>query len=130
MIIGVGLDVVELARMEKLLSGAGRDRFLDRVLTEREKEIYATLKPRRALEFASGRFAAKEAIVKAIGCGIGSQVGFRDVEVLPDPHGKPVCGLSDASLKRLGWVGLAYRLHLAITHERSIAAATAIIEKV
>ncbi|MFC5404525.1 holo-ACP synthase [Cohnella soli] len=129
MIIGVGLDVVELGRMERLLSGTGRDRFVDRVLTVREKMIYATLQQRRSLEFVSGRFAAKEAVVKAIGCGIGSKVGFRDIEVLPDPQGKPVCGLSAASLKRLGWEEQACRIHLAITHERSMAAATAIVEK-
>ncbi|WP_239617829.1 holo-ACP synthase [Cohnella mopanensis] len=129
MILGIGLDVVELARMDKILSGPGSRKFAERVLTARESEEWASLQPRRALEFISGRFAAKEAVVKAIGCGIGATVGFKDIEVLPDEWGKPVCSLSHASVGRLGWTEEAYRIHIAITHERSIAAATALIEK-
>ena len=129
MIVGIGLDVVELARMEKLLSGSGKHKFIDRVLTERERAGWASLQPRRALEYISGRFAAKEAVVKALGCGIGAVVGFKDIEVLPDEWGKPVCTLSEASIRRLGWDGQTYTLHIAITHERSLAAATALIEK-
>jgi len=129
MIVGIGLDVVELARMDKVLSGPGQLRFIARVLTQRESEAWAALQPRRALEYVSGRFAVKEAVVKALGCGIGATVGFKDIEVLPDEWGKPVCTLSEQSLKRLGWEGQSYRLHIAITHERSIAAATALIEK-
>jgi holo-[acyl-carrier protein] synthase len=129
MIVGIGLDVVELARMERVLAGPGKRRFVDRVLTARESEGWASLPPRRALEYISGRFAAKEAVVKAIGCGIGAAVGFKDIEVIPDRWGKPVCALSAASIDRLGWAEDSYRIHIAITHERSLAAATAIIEK-
>lgn len=129
MIVGIGLDVVELARMDRLLAGPGSRKFVDRVLTSRESEGWASLQPRRALEYISGRFAAKEAVVKAIGCGIGALVGFKDIEVLPDKWGKPVCSLSVASIERLGWAEESYRIHIAITHERSLAAATAIIEK-
>ncbi|RKP48809.1 holo-[acyl-carrier-protein] synthase [Cohnella endophytica] len=129
MIVGIGLDVVELARMEKLLSGAAGRRFVERVLTAREREHLSNLRPRRALEYVSGRFAAKEAVVKALGCGIGAKVGFHDIEVLPDALGKPIGVLSKASMERLGWKDQAYTLHIAITHERSLAAATALIEK-
>jgi holo-[acyl-carrier protein] synthase len=129
MIIGIGLDVVELARIDQLLAGPGKHKFIARVLTEREIENWERLGPRRALEYISGRFAAKEAVVKAIGCGIGAIVGFKDIEVLPDELGKPVCTLSEASIRRLGWEGFTYNLHVAITHERSVAAATALIEK-
>lgn len=129
MIVGIGLDVVELERMSKLLAGPGKDRFAARVLTEQEYRSWSSLQQRRALEFISGRFAAKEAVVKAIGCGIGAAVGFKDIEVLPDERGKPVCTLSEASINRLGWAGQAFKLHLAITHERNLAAATALVEK-
>lgn len=115
--------------MEKLLSGSAGRRFVERVLTVGERNQLASLQPRRALEYVSGRFAAKEAIVKALGCGIGGIVSFQDIEVLPDPLGKPQCTLSPASVKRLGWTDQGYKLHVAITHERSLAAATAIIEK-
>jgi holo-[acyl-carrier protein] synthase len=129
MIIGIGLDVVELERMARLLAGPGRERFAERILTESERASWRRLPERRALEYISGRFAAKEAVVKAIGCGIGAIVGFRDIEVMPDSSGKPTCKLSEDALARLGWNREPTRLHIAITHERSIAAATAIIEK-
>lgn len=129
MIVGIGLDVVELARMDGLLSGPAKSRFIARVLTPGERAVWSVLPPRRALEFAGGRFAAKEAVVKAIGCGIGAKVGFQDIEVLSDECGKPVCSLSESAIRRLGWEDQAYRLHVAITHERALAAATALVEK-
>jgi len=130
MIEGIGLDVVESARMDKILAGPGARRFIERVLTPREREDWAKLPPRRALEYACGRFAAKEAVAKAIGCGIGAKVGFQDIQVLADECGRPVCSLSEASVGRLGWAGPEkYAIHVAITHERSLAAATALIEK-
>jgi len=129
MIVGVGLDVVESARMEKILAGRSGSRFIDKVLTPGERKAWAALQARRALEYVCGRFAAKEAVVKAIGCGIGSTVGFQDIEVIANELGKPVCTLSAAAIVRLGWEGSDYRLHVAITHERSLAAATALIEK-
>ncbi|MFC4598511.1 holo-ACP synthase [Cohnella hongkongensis] len=130
MIVGIGLDVVETARMERILKGASGSRFVDRVLTPRERKAWEALPARRALEFVSGRFAAKEAVVKALGCGIGATVGFRDIEVLADESGKPVCRLSSAAAMRLGWEeDGGRRVLVAITHERSLAAATALIEK-
>lgn len=82
----------------------------------------------RLAEFASGRFAAKEAIVKAIGCGIGKQIGFQDVEVLPDGLGKPVCHVREEALQRAGLIG-SQRIHISITHTESMAAAYAIVEQ-
>ncbi|MEK0312680.1 holo-ACP synthase [Cohnella sp. 56] len=130
MIEGIGIDVVEMERMAKLLAGESGPRFAARVLTSAELERYAGMQPRRAVEFAAGRFAAKEAVVKAIGCGIGSCVGFRDIEVLPDERGRPFCRLSPEAWGRLGMEASAYRLHVAITHERRLAAATATLERV
>jgi holo-[acyl-carrier protein] synthase len=129
MIAGIGLDVVELERMAKLLEGPAKDKFVARVLTEQERMGWNRLQPRRALEYISGRFAAKEAVVKALGTGIGAIVGFMDIEVLPDALGKPVCLISQEAIQRLGWEGHAFKVHIAITHERTLAVATAIIEK-
>ncbi|RED63372.1 MULTISPECIES: holo-ACP synthase [Cohnella] len=129
MIVGIGLDIVETERMAKILAGRSAARFIDRVLTPAEREVWGKLPPRRALEYASGRFAAKEAVVKALGCGIGATAGFQDIEIIADELGKPVCKLSSAAVVRLGWDRPNYRLHIAITHERSVAAATALIEK-
>lgn len=129
MIVGVGLDVVELKRIENILSKPSGGRFAQRVLTEKERSRWAGLPARRALEFIAGRFAAKEAVVKALGCGIGSAAGFHDVEILSDAAGKPVCRLSEACRERLGLREGEWTIHVAITHERTLAASTAIVER-
>lgn len=127
MIIGVGTDLVEIARMRKMLEGLTAERFLERILTPQER-VLAEQRRGRLAEFAAGRFAAKEAIVKAIGCGIGKQVGFQDIEVLPDGLGKPVCQVTQAALERAGLNG-SHRFHMSITHTESMAAAYAIVEQ-
>ncbi|MGO4499028.1 holo-ACP synthase [Paenibacillus sp. 2RAB27] len=127
MIIGVGTDLVEIERISKMLEGSSGDRFLERVLTPAEREL-AQQRRGRLAEFVSGRFAAKEAIVKAIGCGIGKQIGFQDVEVLPDLLGKPVCTVKEEAMLRAGLQG-SHRIHISITHTGSMAAAYAIVEK-
>jgi holo-[acyl-carrier protein] synthase len=130
MIVGVGLDVVELERMERIMQRPGASRFAEKVLSNREAVRWAELAPRRALEYIAGRFAAKEAVVKALGCGIGAAVGFRDMEIMPEEAGRPVCRLSDSAWLRLGLDGSGHRIHVAITHERTLAAATAVVERI
>ncbi|THF72660.1 holo-ACP synthase [Cohnella fermenti] len=129
MIAGVGLDVVELERVDRLLAGSAGSRFMARVLTAAERDRCRERAGRRLLEFVAGRFAAKEAVVKALGCGIGAAVGFLDIEVLPDASGRPECRLSPEAWARLGLEEERHHLHVAITHERSLAAATAIVER-
>jgi holo-[acyl-carrier protein] synthase len=128
MIIGVGIDLLEIERMRRILESAAGERFLQRVLTPAELALAGERKGRLA-EFAAGRFAAKEAVVKALGCGIGAQVGFRDLEVLPGLHGKPGCTIGPAALSRLGWREGEVALHLSITHSQTMAAAYAIAER-
>lgn len=118
-----------MQRIESLLESPIGERFVARVLTARECDLLYGMPPKRRTQFVAGRFALKEAVVKALGCGIGAVVGFLDIESLPDELGKPVCTLSYPALTRLGMAGRTLRLHVAITHERSIAAATALIEK-
>jgi len=130
MIVGIGLDVVDLDRVERLLGQPSGRRFAERVLTKRELEQYLSLGPKRGLEFVAGRFAAKESVAKALGCGIGAAVGFGDIEIGSDAAGRPVCVLSEESWRRLGRNGAHYRIHVAITHERRLAAATAVLEYV
>ncbi|WNR46965.1 holo-ACP synthase [Paenibacillus roseipurpureus] len=128
MIIGVGTDLVEIARLRKMIEGTSGDRFLERILTPGEREL-AEKRRGRLAEFVAGRFAAKEAIVKAIGCGIGKQIGFQDIEVLPDALGKPVCTVKEEALLRADLEG-NLRLHISITHTDTMAAAYAIVEQV
>ncbi|TXK82676.1 holo-ACP synthase [Paenibacillus sp. N3.4] len=128
MIIGVGTDLLEIERLRKILESSTGGRFLERILTPTEREL-AEKRRGRLTEFASGRFAAKEAIVKAIGCGIGKQIGFQDIEVLPDALGKPVCRVKEEALLRAGLHANSHRIHISITHTESMAGAYAIVEQ-
>ncbi|MFB8376878.1 holo-ACP synthase [Paenibacillus taichungensis] len=129
MIYGIGNDVLEIGRMRKLLSGRHAEAFMKRILTHAEREI-ADQRGKRMEEFVSGRFAAKEAVSKAFGCGIGNMMSFTDIEVLPDVKGRPVATLSDEAWGRLQLpYGKQYNIHLSITHQTELAAAFAIVEQ-
>jgi holo-[acyl-carrier protein] synthase len=129
MIYGVGMDMLEISRIKKIMEGKAAKRFLERILTLAEREMADTRKARLS-EFIAGRFAAKEAVVKAFGSGIGQLVGFQDIEILPDALGKPCCTIAAVALERLGLPkDSTMRIHLSITHSESLAAAYVIIEQ-
>jgi holo-[acyl-carrier protein] synthase len=90
-VIGIGVDLVECARIQHSLDRFG-DRFLRRVFTEGEVEYSTSMKfPARHL---AARFAAKEAVSKAFGTGIGKAMGWRDIDVRKKPSGEPYLVLS------------------------------------
>jgi holo-[acyl-carrier protein] synthase len=85
-VLGIGVDLVECARIEHSLERFG-DRFLNRVFTAGEIEYSKSMKyPARHL---AARFAAKEAILKAFGTGIGKAMGWRNIDVRKKPSGEP-----------------------------------------
>jgi len=116
MIIGIGLDIVELDRISEVLNR--NPKFINRILTEKEKEYYYRLSNKRKIEFLAGRFAAKEAFSKAIGTGIGQKVSFLDIEVLYNESGKPIV------IQEV----ITSHVHVSITHSKQFAAAQVIIE--
>jgi holo-[acyl-carrier protein] synthase len=128
MICGVGMDLLEIRRMKKILAGHTAERFQERILTSAERKLAHT-RTNRLSEFIAGRFAAKEAVVKALGCGFGQIIGFQDIEILPDPQGRPVCSISPQALERLGYPSDSITIHLSITHSESMAAAYVIVEQ-
>ncbi|KGE19483.1 holo-ACP synthase [Paenibacillus wynnii] len=129
MIYGIGHDVLDIDRISALMEGRLRDKFIERVLTAREIEL-SHCRGRKLPEYVAGRFSAKEAIVKALGCGIGSILGFTDIEIVPDGLGKPEVRLSAEAWSRLGLPkGHNYKIHLTITHERRLASAFAVVEQ-
>jgi holo-[acyl-carrier protein] synthase len=115
MIKGIGLDIVELKRIQALLER--QPKFIERILTPAERQIYASRHGLRKVEYAAGRFAAKEAFAKARGTGIGRALSFQDVEIKSDISGKPY-------INKPGTKGV----HLSITHTKEYAAAQVIIE--
>lgn len=103
---------------------------MKRILTPAERDI-AAYRGKRMAEFVSGRFAAKEAVSKAFGCGIGAVMSFTDIEVLPDASGRPVASLTSEAWERLQLpYDKQYEIHLSITHQTELAAAFAIVEQV
>ncbi|XEC93920.1 holo-ACP synthase [Paenibacillus tarimensis] len=128
MIVGIGHDIVEIGRVEQIVSGPSGSRFMRRVLTEAEMAS-AAARGARIPEFVAGRFAAKEAVVKAFGCGIGRIVSFHDMEIIPNEQGQPCCTLSVSAWNRLGIEVNETRIHVTITHERTMASAFAVVER-
>ncbi|USB33821.1 holo-ACP synthase [Paenibacillus sp. YPG26] len=128
MIHGIGHDVVEIDRIKALTDSLHGERFLSRILTAEEREL--AVGRRRAAEYTAGRFAAKEAVSKAFGYGIGGILGFQDIQIIPDAYGKPWAKLSGAAWDRLA-IGEPedYSIHVSITHERHLASAFVIVER-
>jgi holo-[acyl-carrier protein] synthase len=124
MIAGIGVDLCEVDRMESAIARHG-ERLLTRIYTEGER-AYCESKPNRMERFA-GRFAAKEAAMKAIGTGWSRGVGWRDFEVTRSPGGQPVIvfhGVARGIADKLG----VTRALVSITHIRSLAMAQVVLE--
>lgn len=130
MIIGIGHDLSDITRIAKIVDGRTGRRFLERVLSAGERELASEYTGERLYQFTAGRFAAKEAVVKAFGCGIGNILGFTDIEILRGSCGKPECNLTVAAWNRLGFNRVAVRIHVTITHERKLASAFAVAERI
>lgn len=119
MIKGVGLDMIDLDRVEKILEH--NPRFVERILTDEEQKLLAKYSGSRKVEFLAGRFSAKEAYAKANGTGFGKELSFTDVEILTLPNGRPIL----TKPKRLD-----EQVFVSITHTGRSAAAQVIIEEI
>jgi len=111
-IIRVGIDLVEISRIEKAMRRPG---FRQRILTPEERILCTT--PTRV----AGRWAAKEAIAKAL----NSNITWQQIEILNDDTRAPHVVIHQRS-----WDPRRYRMHISITHERNMAAAVAVLESI
>lgn len=128
MIVGIGTDLVEIERIEAALARFG-DRFAQRILGADEWPRYLARRgrsARRGLSFLATRFAAKEAVSKALGLGMRAPMSWRALQVLNAPGGAPVARASGALAAHLRQRAL--RLHVSVSDERSLAIAYAIAE--
>ena len=122
MIVSTGVDLAEVARIQKALEDPRiGSRFRNRVFTEGEIQ-YCESKRRGKYESYAGRFAAKEAVMKALGRGWGSQVRWLDIEVTRAPSGKPDIVLHDRTAHRAEALGIR-RWSLSITHTAELGMA-------
>lgn len=101
------------------------ERFRDRVFTQGEID-YCEKRGSQLMSYAA-RFAAKEAVMKGLGTGWGSGVGWRDIEVVAQEAGAPVIQLRGRALERLLEIG-ARKVHLSLTHTRDLAIAQVVLE--
>ena len=124
MVIGVGTDVIEIARIAQSIDRFG-DRFLDRVFTPRE--IAYCRRKKNAAESFAARFAAKEAGAKALGTGISQGVSWLEMEVNRESGGRPTLQLTGRAAQRAGRLGIA-GISLSLTHGKDIALAVVVME--
>ena len=123
MIFGIGIDVLQLSRMEQTYDRFGT-RFAERLLMEEEYRLFETT--RRPVRFLAMRFAAKEAIVKALGTGFANGIWLRDVGMVPNRLGQPQVIYSERGrsvCERLG-VGEG---HLTLSDEAGLVVAVAVL---
>jgi holo-[acyl-carrier protein] synthase len=122
-IVGHGIDFVETQRIGQMLQEHGQ-RFLDRCFTPAE-QAYCAAHPKRRIEHLAGRFAAKEAVLKALGTGWRGGIAWTDVEVLRHESGQPYVALTGECLRIAHRMGVV-KWQLSITHVTTHAAASAI----
>jgi holo-[acyl-carrier protein] synthase len=130
MIIGLGSDLIDIRRIERVIEQFG-DRFLDRIFTQTER-LKCDRRANRAASYAR-RFAAKEACSKALGTGFRRGIFWRDLGVVNLPSGQPTMRLTGGALRRLDEItpaGMTARLDITLTDEPPMAQAVVIITAV
>ena len=121
--IGVGTDILRIARIDEVVGRQG-ERFVRRILTETERTEYAASK--RGNRLLAKRFAAKEAIAKALGTGIGRGVSWQDIEISHDASGAPLVVLAGGALKAAHRRG-GERVALSLADEQEYVVAFAVL---
>ena len=125
MIVSIGIDIVEVYRIAETL--ARTPRFGERVFTQAERE-YCDAKGAAAAQSYSGRFAAKEAFLKALQTGWRGKISWHDIEILSDDQGVPLLNISGEASTLFKQMG-AVRAHLSISHTSEHAVAQVMFEK-
>ena len=124
MILGVGIDIIEVARIAASYERFG-ERFVNRILLP--DEIAYCQSHKQPAPFLAARFAAKEAISKAFGTGIGAQLGWQDMEIRRKESGEPFVVLHGKG-EELFNARKAKRLLVSLSHTQNYAAVTAVLE--
>lgn len=129
MIIGIGSDIVSIDRINKLLEHK-KEPFLNKILTKNEMALLNNIHPNKLVGYVANRFAAKEALAKALGTGIGKYLSFQDVSIVKNNYGKPYFEYSN---KLKGFIeqthGPNFNIQLSMSNEKEYAQAFVVIEK-
>jgi holo-[acyl-carrier protein] synthase len=124
MITGIGVDLVDVQRIRRLLDEYG-DKFAERVLNREERQHYE--RSSRQVWFVANRFAAKEAISKALGTGLRYPVTLHSIGVISTEIGRPEFRYSEALQSYMKSRGVT-NAHLSITHEKGLVCAVVVLE--
>ncbi|MBR7144014.1 MAG: holo-ACP synthase [Lentisphaeria bacterium] len=120
MIVGIGTDIIEIARLARSLEKVKAHCFTP-------AEVDYCERFRDNLTHYAGRWAAKEAFAKALGCGFGADCAWDDLEILNNENGKPVMTIAGKALQTFEKIG-GETIHLSISHEKNHATAFVILE--
>ncbi|AXV41913.1 holo-ACP synthase [Staphylococcus warneri] len=117
MIYGIGLDLIEIERIENVYNKQ-KQKFVERILSKEEQIKFNSFsQQKRKIEYLAGRFATKEAFSKALGTGLGKTIAFHDINCYNDHLGKPCIDYS------------GFRVHVSITHTENYAMSQVLLEK-
>lgn len=125
-VIGLGTDIVNINRIKKIYSKYG-NQFLNKILTESEKKSEKKLSRFKNVSTIAKRFAAKEAISKAIGYGFSNGIYFKDIEIYNDESGKPYVNLNGKAKTIVNKISKKYNIFLTLSDDKPWAVATALI---
>jgi holo-[acyl-carrier protein] synthase len=125
-VIGLGTDIVNINRIKKIYSKYG-NHFLNKIFTESEKKSKKKLSRFTNVSTIAKRFAAKEAISKAIGYGFSNGIHFKDIEIYNDDSGKPYANLNGKAKTIVNKISKKYNIFLTLSNDKPWAVATALI---
>lgn len=115
---GLGNDIVEIDRVRQSIDRHGQH-FLNRLFTQREQDYCYKFKD--PVPNFAGRFAAKEAVAKALGTGFGADLAWHDIEIIGDENGKPEVRLSESAKKRFNNPHVLVSISHSVTHATAVA---------
>ena len=123
MIKGTGVDIIEISRVKKSLAN---EHFIKRIYTDKEQQ-YCQSRKQMAVSSYAARFAAKEAVAKALGTGIAESGLWTDIEILPDENGAPHVKLY-GYFAYLATRRKIYNIYISLSHSKEYAVAQAVLE--
>ena len=123
MILGIGVDIIEVSRIQHSIENYG-DKFLNKIYTQEEIDYSNSYKDKKYLHF-SARFAAKEAFSKAIGTGISNGFSFKEINIINKPNGEPQIILKGNMRERFS----GETFHISLSHINDVAIAYVIREQ-
>ena len=124
MIFGIGTDIVDVERIRKLGS---LEKFADKILSLNELEVFKSQIDEKKVTFLAKQFAAKEAVSKALGTGIGKDIRFNQIEILRNSYGKPYLNHDGIITTILNDLGIT-KTHVSLSDEKKYALAFVILE--